>query len=545
MKFMKKIIISVSALFAFVAAMTGQNLDPTVEVSRVYEGKLMEVHKPALEMTVPDTLHKFDLGFDYWVFDNPYKGSYEFKPYVMEMRPSSVQKHKNTFFLQAGAGYTLHPMLDLLWSPVKKGAFSMDVFATHRSYIGEYRALEQMPSWDGYDILSNAGLDFGYDWQKADFDFGASYYGIADKDYRRDRMFNAVDAYASLKSKSQWSKSFVYKFDLAYRFAEDKSVEKLNEHCFNLDASFGPGLKNGSKLLFDLGMDMNVYAGALESVASRFYVVPHYVYKRGALSLDLGLRVSFLAAEGDAFGGGNQIIYPDIRMDLALVPDAMKMYVNVGGGDRLQTYSSLIAKNHHLDLSYGLAGAGSLMGVTVERVSAVLGFEGRISSRFSYNLRGGYVNYGSAPLDAVRSVESQCFPMLGYASYQKAFAALDWNMMFQNVRFDGSVAYNHAWGIESDDLVGLSAIEGDAAFVYTWNSRINAGVDCNFATGRSSAAGFKVPGFADLGVYGEYALNRKISFWIRGGNLLNMEIRRNLLFAEKGINFTVGICLNL
>ena len=144
MKFMKKIIISVSALFAFVAAMTGQNLDPTVEVSRVYEGKLMEVHKPALEMTVPDTLHKFDLGFDYWVFDNPYKGSYEFKPYVMEMRPSSVQKHKNTFFLQAGAGYTLHPMLDLLWSPVKKGAFSMDVFATHRSYIGEYRALEQM-----------------------------------------------------------------------------------------------------------------------------------------------------------------------------------------------------------------------------------------------------------------------------------------------------------------------------------------------------------------------------------------------------------------
>ena len=83
------------------------------------------------------------------------------------------------------------------------------------------------------------------------------------------------------------------------------------------------------------------------------------------------------------------------------------------------------------------------------------------------------------------------------------------------------------------------------AFAYDWNSRINAGVDCNFATARSSAAGFRVPGYADLGVYGEYALNRKISFWLRGGNLLNMEIQRNLLFAEKGINFTAGICLNL
>lgn len=542
---MKKIIISVSTLFAFAAAMTGQNLDPTVEVSRVYEGKLIEVHKPALEMSVPDTLYKFDLGFDYWVFDNPYKGSYEFKPYVMEMRPSSVQKHKNTFFLQAGAGYTLHPMLDLLWAPVKKGAFSMDVFVTHRSYIGEYRALEQLPSWDGYDLLSKAGVDFGYDWQKADFDFGASYYGIADKDYRRDRMFNALDAYASLRSKSLLSKNFVYKFDLAYRFAEDKAVEKMNEHVFNIDASFGPGMKNNSRLLFDLGMDMNVYTGALESVASRFCIVPHYVYNKGILSLDLGVRVSFVAADGEAFASNNQVIYPDVRMNLAFVPDAMKMYVNIGGGDKLQTYSSLIDKNHHLDLSYGFMGAGSLMDVTTERVSAVLGFEGRISSRFSYNLRGGYINYGSAPLDAVCSVGSQCFPLLGYASYQKAFAALDLNLMFQNVRFNGSVAYNHAWGIENVDFIGLSALEGDVAFVYDWNKRVNVGVDCNFATGRSSAAGFKVPGFADLGVYGEYALNRKISFWLRGGNLLNMEIQRNLLFAEKGINFTAGICLNL
>lgn len=37
-----------------------QDLDPTVEVSRVYEGKLIEVHKPAIAMAVPDTLYRFD-----------------------------------------------------------------------------------------------------------------------------------------------------------------------------------------------------------------------------------------------------------------------------------------------------------------------------------------------------------------------------------------------------------------------------------------------------------------------------------------------------
>ena len=541
---MKKIIISVLALFAFVANMMGQNLDPTVEVSRVYEGKLIEVHKPAIEMAVPDTLYKFDLDFDYWVFENPYKGSYEFKPYMMEMRPSSAQRHKNTFFLQAGAGYTLHPMLDLLWSPVKKGAFSMDVFATHRSYIGEYRALEQIPAWDGYDLMSKAGLDFGYDWKKADFDFGASYYGIADSDYRRKRAFNAADAYASLRSKPSSPHAFIYDLGLNYKFADDGS-DKLNEHDFSLDASLGARMHRGSKVLIDFGVGMDVYTGALSSTASRFYVVPHYVFSKGRFDMDLGVRVSMIVASGDAFVTNGQVIYPDVRMNLALIPDAMKMYLNIGGGDKLQTYSSLIDKNHHLDLSYGIAGAGSLMDVTVERLSTVLGFEGRISSRFSYNLRGGYVNYKSAPLDAVGSASCQYVPMLGYSPYQKAFAALDWNLMCQDVRFNGTIVYNHAWGIKNVDFVGLSALEGDASFSYSWSSRINVGVDCNFATARSSAAGFKVPGYADLGVYGEYALNRKFSLWLRGGNLLNMEIQRNLLFAEKGINFTAGICFSL
>ena len=51
------------------AAATAQNLDPTVEVSRAYEGNLVEVHKPVMEMAVPDTVQRFRLDFDYSVFD--------------------------------------------------------------------------------------------------------------------------------------------------------------------------------------------------------------------------------------------------------------------------------------------------------------------------------------------------------------------------------------------------------------------------------------------------------------------------------------------
>ena len=66
-----------------------QNLDPTVVVNRAYEGKLLEVHKPQIEMAVPDSVQQFNLDFDYDVFENPYKGSYDFKPYQLLLKPVS------------------------------------------------------------------------------------------------------------------------------------------------------------------------------------------------------------------------------------------------------------------------------------------------------------------------------------------------------------------------------------------------------------------------------------------------------------------------
>ena len=66
--------IAISAI-ALAAAVTAgaQNLNPTVEVTNQFEGKVMEVAKPVVDMDVPDSLLRFDLDFDYSVFDTPYK----------------------------------------------------------------------------------------------------------------------------------------------------------------------------------------------------------------------------------------------------------------------------------------------------------------------------------------------------------------------------------------------------------------------------------------------------------------------------------------
>ena len=520
-----------------------QDLDPTVEVSRVYEGKLIEVHKPAIAMAVPDTLYRFDQDFDYSVFESPYRGAYEFNPYMMDMTPVSHLRKPSQLYLRAGAGYTLHPVLDLLWSPDIKGAFSADVYAMHRSYVGPYRGIAGNEAINnGYDLLSKAGADFGLDWKKAALDFGASYYGVQVRDFMKTRAYNAVDAYASVKSKALWPKHFMYDVALKYRYAEDRSILKLSEHDFSLDATFGPSFNKNNKVFFDMGVEMNVYGRTSAASAARFYLVPHYIYDKGILHLDLGFRISAAMLKG--VKTKNQIIYPDLHLNLAVIPEAMRLYVNVGGGEKLNSYASLIDSNHHLDLSYAMGDKLLLFTPTIERVSAELGLEGRISGFFSYNLRGGYVNCLTSPLDAALEVSSgRYLPYIGYSSYQKCYAALDMELDVQAFRLDGTVSYTHSWGI-AGNMFAPAALYGDVEALYNWRKRIYAGVDCVFASSRSNSAGVKVPGYADLGVYAEYCFNDKASLWVRGGNLLNMEIQRNLFIAEKGINFTAGVTLS-
>ena len=539
---MKKIIICCAAMLS-AAAMQAQNLDPTVEVSRVYEGKLIEVRKPVIDMAVPDSVHRFDLDFDYSVFDNPYRGSYEFNPYMLDMRPETRDNKSTEFYMKAGAGYTLHPELSVLWYPELDGAFSAGVYATHKSYVGEYRAVGNNPSFDGYDLMTRAGADFGCDWKKAGLNFGASYYGIAVDDYMKTRSYNALDAYLELKSKMTPSEHFMYKVSAAYRYAGDNSV--LTEHNLDVDASFGPFFTRKNRLSFDVGVAMSAYGKVADDVMTRFYLVPHYLYDKGRFHLDLGVRISAAMVSGSF--ERNQFVYPDVKMNVAVIPEAMRLFMNVGGGEKLYTYASLIDRNHHVDLSYGMTGSlPSLVAPGVERVSACVGLEGRIASSFSYNLRGGYVNNAYAPLDAARINDSGvCVPYIGYSPYQKAYAAFDWNMDFESLRFDGTVEYTHVWDIDDPCLLKPTSFVADAAVLYNWKKRVYAGVDCSFSTAKTNVNNsFTVPRYADLGVYAEYAFNKKASLWLRGGNLLNMEIQRDLLFAEKGIYFTAGFSLN-
>lgn len=586
----KHILVVTAALALIADAASAQNLDPTVVVNRAYEGKLVQMHKPSFEMAVPDSVSTFALEFDYLVTEKPYQGADGFNPYVLTMKPASALQMPMKLYLKAGAGYTLHPTLDFVWAPLREGAFRMDVYARHRSYVGDYRSYRpQIPAeggvlevdrwrnaggdqahWKGYDFMSEAGVDGRYDWTSVYADFDVAYYGLASKDLYKKRMYDALDVKLGVASKPANTSYFMYDVQVGYRFAEDKlsyalDRDYIGEHLFDVDARIGQVLKGHHKILLDADIELAAYSHyTMSSTAAQLTLTPHYVYARDRWGVDAGIRISTMLRSDEpqaVFGTRQQVVYPDVKAYFQVIPDAMRLYADIGGGSRMNTYASLLEGNHHLDPAY-VHGNDALMDLTVERVSASIGLEGRAGSVFNYNIRTGYVNYKSALLDAVAigSAPSLSEPAylagVGYAPCQKYYAALDWRLDVAGFTFDGDLVYNHVWGLDaSQGLFAPAKFTGDVAFEYNWSRRIYAGIDCSFSTARSgyvrnlneTDAVYEaiMPGYADLGAYFEFAFTRSFSIWARGGNLLNMAIQRNPLYAERGVSCTVGICLNL
>lgn len=553
------VVISAVLLAAVSGLASAQNLDPTVVVDRAYEGTLMEVHKPALEMAVPDTVMKFDLDFDYSVFANPYKGSYEFNPYLLSMKPAASGNERKTFYMRAGAGYQLHPELDLVWSPDLGGkGFGMDVYARNRSFVGKYHELsaeETSDGWNGHDAESTAGIRFGYDWKKGTLDFGAGYYGLLVGEKAWKRSFNALDAYMHLSSKD-YSTVVDYRLDAAYRMSGDsfdvEEMGSLKEHVADVDASVLFPTR-GSLLAVDLGVDYAAYQGLFASAAGQFHITPHYLYSRGPLSLKAGVKIAKILGgnglEGQYLSGTKeQYVYPDVTLELAVIRTALKLRLDATGGNTIDTYSSLLERNHHLG-AFSTWGSGSLLDFTVERVNLSAGLEGRIASGFSYRLHAGYVNYGNALLDFVNVADGASVKVAGvaYAPYNKTVVGLETMWKSERLTVDFAMDYTSAWGdcfSSETPFLKPAAITGDLAVEYNWKRRVYAGIDCSFSTARTGTV-YQVPAYADLGVYGEYFISRRFSLWARGGNLLGMTIQRSPLYAEKGVYFTLGICLNL
>ena len=381
-----------------------------------------------------------------------------------------------------------------------------------------------------------------------------------------------LDASLRLRSNDSRDRYFLYDVSLDYRYGADNldyrdeaiGLRSLSGHEFSLNSVFGPVFSSASRLTIGLGLDMEYYSSAFGTSSGKVTVRPAYSIDKGRWNLDLGVKFSamFRGGENGLLPAQNvrkgQYVYPDIEVGYEIVRDYLEVYADIGGGEKTGRYSDLIEKSHYIRPFYTLQSNSPLLDNTVERVSVSLGFRGNISSRFIYDLKTGYRNFANAPLYAVvagsEDLRDGFFTTLGYTGFQMFYASLDYGWESADFSLDGNFTYRStdvAGKVSAPDVLNSimayfspAAFSGDIRAMYNWHGRIYAGADCDFSLARESAL-CSTAGYADLGMYVEIRAARLFSFWLRGGNLLNMTVQHTPMYAESGINFTAGICLNL
>lgn len=526
---MRRIYLVSAAMLITAAVSFGQNFNPTVEVTNTYQGNASEVHKPLLGMSVPDSLLRFDLDFDYEVFSKPYQGAYSFKPYMLNMRPAKDAWRGRKLYLKAGAGYTLHPQFEFVYSPEQNGPFQMSVYASHRSYFGNYHEIRPEAGTDrydlkktggafgGHDVLTSAGFDGRYSWGKAILSFGIGYYGIAAKDSVVKRSYNAADFNIRARSNSDEESYFLYDVGLRGRIASDNldlahpillrhsdnvwngiTADRQSESWFVLDGLAGEVFDSHRSFLVGFEGETGSYGSFYDGNIGRIALVPSYRVKSGRWNLNLGVKFEAMfrndASDTLAFskmiGGKGQIVYPDAHVSFE-AGNSVTLYADATGGSRLNTYSSQISRSHHFNPSLLVPAdhilMTSLIDNTVENLDARIGARGSISSSFWFDLNGGVGIYENLLMESGRFVQSVLSPNIEYSDANLIYAnalmgfqagrfKIDADMRFRNLSFPDKDADNLGFA--------LPKYSGGLRVTYNINSRLYAGFSVDASSWR-------------------------------------------------------------
>lgn len=570
-------------------AAAAQTFNPTVVVTNDYEGKTIEAHKKDLPMSVPDSLNRFDLTFDYSVFDQPYKGAYEFEPYAMDIRPQAAPKANKILYINAGAGYTLHPELDIVFSPRLKKNFQFSVYDKLRGFWGPYFGsafnknldtgaynLVRGESFSGYDFRNQAGLDLLYDNSRTSMFLKADFRTITNSDNIESRLYNAADVYAGISSTttSQWDYNagvgFTYGWDQIHNGDEWRLLSEIDASLtgaahYELFNSMRVGAEIGFNYVSTADNNSNI----LNCGAAEIYAIPQFIWEYSRSYLKLGLKMAYLfsfdhpnkADDKEAFRNFKHpsgYLFPDVEFSYQLVERKLDAFVKVTGGNNLGAYGQLVESNRFFKPTYFLL-FGPIMDNSVEKFNSSAGFRLGLPN-FQADLIGGFATYENGRIESfyVDNVieNSRVFNGFGYLNYSQKYvqADLKWNSARINIDLSGKLRGTKPMTQEAYSGILPSKWSAVGSITYNANHRLFFGASAEYSSEREGyflsgihADTFNkviIPSYIDLGFNARFDFSDSFSLWARVNNLLNNNVQRILGHAYDGVFVKGGICFN-
>jgi len=540
---MRKTIIAICLAALPAAPLAAQNINQSVRVTNDYIARFADFQKQEAGMQVPDTLYNFAYDFDYSVFETPYRGSYEFSPYRIELTPEPASYDGRVLSLRAGAGYSFHPQLDFAWQVLREQDLSVGVVAGLEGYSGRYRRRGVDGTFSGHDLQGGLGLNGQYLRPRTRMSYGFGFEGIASgqagsaPDARSS--FHSFSGTGRIASRDLPDNVMFYDIRLDYRHSGDSYTRQagsdyLAENVLRIGMSAGPVLqqKYGFLLDADFGMENistgNVLLGGTgTSLYSSFR--PHVDVLLGPVHLDAGLRLDYAGSSGAmAFS-----LSPDVSARMDLPQWDMELYAGLSGGQALRTLYDIKQLNHTALLT------GAQSGISRENIRLRAGLSGYRDSRLQYALEAGFVYLLGQPLPSLYGAV--------LSDYKSAYVQGRFSWKGERLDLNGILAYNYLRIYQGAGAYAPPAFTATLHGSYNWMQQVRAGAFLDLASSRIliSGGGDKIRAYANLGLNGEWQVDARWSLWAEAGNLLGMEIERMPGFIEKSPYLTLGLGLKL
>jgi hypothetical protein len=292
-------------------------------------------------------------------------------------------------------------------------------------------------------------------------------------------------------------------------------------------------LQEKYKILIDLLADVDflrkdgvMFGGSMAS--SVMTIKPHLDFRFEGIDFDAGVKMS------GTFEGEDQrfVLAPDVTARMALPAYDAELYAGVSGGPVLQGHYDLKRLNHFAPLVKGATAV-----VSREKLRVRAGATGRWGSRLQYEFELGYVTAQAMPIASLRAVTTTDLTA-AYVQARGVWAG-------PRLEVDGGFRYAYMRLLAAAPGFSPSALTVDLRGVYNWDRQIYAGLFVQAASLRKSLGGVyaDIPGYADVGLTGEYRINGRWTAWAEAGNLLGMAVERMPGYVEKSPYLTVGFSL--
>lgn len=426
------------------SASAQQKIDPTLEVRREFDGKLTEIQKSKLNTNFNDSITKFNLNFNYSLFNKPAKDLYEFSPLPSAQIERTGLPAFPVFYADLGLQMPFSPHADIFFQPKLPLGMSLLLSGKHNSFWGKIPLENEIYLPQGGDNLkmpapqykNNLGADFEYSWKKGKAGVNIaysnqlnSYYGFPQyqlqlpsimyvpvtqtnlfpernpddftNSYMLDSLshtFNTVGGGAFLRSVNSSPRAFNYELRVDYRQLSDKSNYYKNyqsdplidmaispiisEKYLNIKADFGPGFGEYHKFL--VGVDFES-ANTLYSTSMdrrNLTVNPRYLFTKNRWIFEAGIKINKWWESSDE---GFNFFFKGLA-SIELIKENLWFYAGLDGDNEFSTYGEF------LKINPWIAPGSEIKNVTIP-ILGKFGFKGQVFDRLSYHVWGGYTKY--------------------------------------------------------------------------------------------------------------------------------------------------------